>query len=112
MNGLELNKYKFLWPEEVKLFQYVLQLNEDALAFDESKKGKLKDEYFSPYVIPVIEHEPWVEKNIPISAGIRDEVIEIIKAKIASGVYEPSQASYCCAALLHSKPAIGISSQV
>lgn len=92
--SLDLNRYGFLWPEEVKLFQEVLRLNERALAFDESEKGRFKDEYFSPYIIPVVDHVPWAEKNIPIPPGILDEVIEIIKSKIASGVYEPSQSSY------------------
>lgn len=94
IEGMNLNKYDFLWPEEVKLFKHVLKLNEAAIAFDESEKGRFRDDYFSPYVISVVEHEPWAEKNIPIPEGIKDEVIEIIKAKIASGVYEPSQASY------------------
>jgi hypothetical protein len=91
---MDLNKFDFLWPEEVKLFKHILKLNEGAIAFDETEKGRFRDDYFSPYIIPVIEHEPWAERNIPIPEGIKNEVIELIKAKIASGVYEPSQASY------------------
>ena len=41
-----------------------------------------------------IEHIPWVHKNIPIPPGIYEEVIWIIRDKIASGVYEESNASY------------------
>jgi transposase InsO family protein len=52
------------------------------------------DDYFSPYIIPTVDHIPWTYKNIPIPPGIRNEVVEIIREKIAAGVYEPSQASY------------------
>ena len=34
-------------------------------------------------------------KNIPIPTGLLDKVIDIFKEKIAAGVYEPSDASYC-----------------
>ena len=37
---------------------------------------------------------PWVHRQPPIPPGIRDEVIRLIKSKIASGVYEPSNSSY------------------
>ena len=33
--ALELNKYKFLWPEELKLVAHVLKTNETALAWKE-----------------------------------------------------------------------------
>lgn len=45
-------------------------------------------------VMPTIEHIPYMERNIPIPPGILKEVIEYIKGKIASGVYEPSNSSY------------------
>jgi hypothetical protein len=42
----------------------------------------------------MVEHVPWVLKNIPILPGKYNEIIRIIKDKIASGVYEPSNSSY------------------
>jgi hypothetical protein len=44
--------------------------------------------------MPVVEHTPWVYKNIPIPAGIYDEVCKIVQKKLDAGVYEPSNASY------------------
>ena len=84
----------FLWPDEQKLAAHVLHINELALAWDESEKGCFHDEYFDPVVIPTIEHTPWVHRQSPIPPGIRDEVIKLIKSKISSGVYEPSNSSY------------------
>ena len=84
----------FLWPEERKLAAQVLLNNELALAWDESEKGRFRDDYFDPVVIPTIEHTPWVHRQPPIPPGIREEVIKLIKSKIASGVYEPSNSSY------------------
>jgi hypothetical protein len=85
---------KFLWEEEKKLLERVVGLLEELWAFDESERGWLKDEYFSPYIIPVEEHVPWEEKNIKIPAGIRERVMELLKEKIAAGVYERSESSY------------------
>ncbi|KIK32599.1 hypothetical protein CY34DRAFT_101134, partial [Suillus luteus UH-Slu-Lm8-n1] len=90
MNKLGILDNKFLWPEERKLAAHVLTNNELALAWDETEKGRFRDDYFSPVIIPTIEHTPWVHRQPPIPPGIRDEVIKLIKSKIASGVYEAS----------------------
>ena len=94
LDALNINRYAFLWPEEEKLAQHVLKVNEQALAWTEAERGCFHDDYFSPVKIPTIAHTPWVHKNIPIPTGILDEVIELFKKKIAAGVYEPSDASY------------------
>ncbi len=58
------------------------------------RRGKFREDFFPPVTIPVIEHIPWYTKNIPIPPGLYHEVIDIVKDKIASGIYEPSSSSY------------------
>ncbi|KAF7971177.1 hypothetical protein HWV62_21928 [Athelia sp. TMB] len=94
LDSLEINKNGFLSEEEQRLFEQVVKNNEKTLAFEETDRGTLKDSYFSPYIMPVVPHEPWELKNIPIPPGIRDKVIAILKEKLSAGVYEPSQSSY------------------
>jgi hypothetical protein len=94
LEALELNQCDFLWPEELKLLQHVLKLNELGLAWTEEEKGRFRDDYFSPVKIPVIEHIPWAQRNLPIPSGILGDVIQIFKDKFAAGVYEHSDASY------------------
>jgi hypothetical protein len=84
----------FLWPEEEKLFNQVMVLNEEALAFEETDRGTLREDYFSPYIMPTIPHTAWEERNIPIPPGIRDKVIELLKHKMKAGVYEHCQSAY------------------
>jgi hypothetical protein len=91
---LNINPNGFLSKEEEKLFTQVMTNNEQALAFIDTERGTLKESYFSPYIIPTVPHTPWEYKNIPIPPGIRDKVIELLKEKMAAGVYEPSQSSY------------------
>ncbi|OJA16950.1 hypothetical protein AZE42_13891, partial [Rhizopogon vesiculosus] len=55
---------------------------------------RFRDDYFPPAIIPTIKHTPWVHHQPPIPPGIHDEVIALVKSKIASGVYEPSNSSY------------------
>jgi hypothetical protein len=93
---LEVNKDEFLWAEEEKLFQHIMLLNEEALAFEDKDRGILKESYFSDYIMPTVPHTPWEFKNIPIPPGIRVKVIELLKAKVETGVYEASESSYRC----------------
>ncbi|EIW84690.1 hypothetical protein CONPUDRAFT_26744, partial [Coniophora puteana RWD-64-598 SS2] len=90
MDELGIFDSDFLWPEEQKLAAQVLINNEKGLAWNESEKGRFRDDYFKPITIPTIEHTPWMHRQPPIPPGIREKVINIIKNKIDSGVYEPS----------------------
>lgn len=94
MANQKINPTGFLLPEEEKLCQWIFRTHEDAFAWTEAEKGRLSNAYFDPIVIPTIEHIPWAMKNIPIPPGIFDEVVKIIKEKIASGAYEESSSSY------------------
>src|SRR6266850_2652894 len=94
LNGLVLNAHNFLWPEKLKLLQHILKVNELGLAWTEAEKGQFLDEYFSPVKIPVVEHIPWVQRNIPIPFRTLAEVIQIFKDKYTAGMYEHSNALY------------------
>lgn len=84
----------FLQPAELDLLDDFMIKHEQGFAWDDSERGRFRSDAFPPVEIPVVEHKPWVLRNIPIPPGIYDEVCGIIKQKIASGVYEPSNSSY------------------
>ena len=90
----KVHKGDFLWPEERKLVHHVIMEQEKAFAWDDSERGSFRTDFFPPVKMPVVEHTPWVYKNIPIPAGIYDEVCKIVQKKLDAGVYEPSNASY------------------
>jgi hypothetical protein len=94
LDNLNLNYSNFLWPEEVKLMQHVLKINEKALIWTDAERSSFSNNYFSPVKILTVAHTPWVLKNISIPTGILDTVIDVIKKKIAAGIYEPSDAFY------------------
>ncbi|KAI0809289.1 hypothetical protein BC629DRAFT_1282289, partial [Irpex lacteus] len=94
LDEMNINSDGFLWPEEEKLMVHVLKLNQYHFVFEDSQRGSFREDYFSPYIIPVVPHIPWAFSNIPIPPGIKDKVIELLKEKIEAGVYEPSQSSY------------------
>jgi hypothetical protein len=62
MDILYVNGKNFLLLEEEKLFQYIMVLNKEAIAFEDTERG-LKDFYFSSYVVPTLPHIPWEYKN-------------------------------------------------
>ena len=84
----------FLWEEERLLMHELMMKQNDAFAWEASERGVFKEEYFPPVKFPVVEHKPWVLKNIPIPPGQFDEVCKILKEKIEANVYEPSNSSY------------------
>ncbi|KAF8996566.1 hypothetical protein BDZ89DRAFT_1096646 [Hymenopellis radicata] len=80
----------FLWPEERKLMHHFMMLQEGGFAWDESEKGRFREDFFPPVEMAVAAHTPWIHKNIPIPPGIYQEIISIVRDKISSGAYEPS----------------------
>ena len=94
MQSLEIDNNTDLQPEEKKLLKHVLVTNERSIAFDEDERGTFRSDYFSDYKMLVVDHLPWQDKNIPLPAGYRDEIIRLLKEKIQAGVYEGAQSSY------------------
>jgi transposase InsO family protein len=95
LNKLDLFKSGFLWPQEVRIAEAVLKRREKSLAFSEADKGRFRDDYFTGYKFPVIPHEPWQEKPIPLPPAWRPGIHKLFKEKVANGTYEPTQSSYC-----------------
>ena len=84
----------FLLPEERKLMHHFMMLQSHGFAWEDSERGRFREDFFPPVEIPVIPHKPWVLKNIPIPPGLYPEICRIIKVKLDAGVYEPSNSSY------------------
>lgn len=84
----------FLLPEEMKIIHDFMKKQEMGFAWELNEMGHFKKEFFPPVKFPVLPHEPWVEKNIPIPPGIFEEVCNVIRKKIDAGVYEPLTSSY------------------
>jgi len=88
------HKEGFLWPEERKLMHWLIGEQNKAFAWDDTERGKFKEEYFPPVEILTVAHIPWVEKPFRIPPAIHEEVCKMIKRKMDAGVYEPSNSSY------------------
>ena len=69
-------------------------LHQDAFAWNDSEQGHFREDFFPPIDIPVVPHTPWVQRNIPIPPGLFDEVCEVIRQKLKTGTFEPSNSSY------------------
>jgi len=94
MEDIGLLSNTFLWPEKRQLVAQVLWLNEKGLAWNKIEKGRFCEDYFSPVKILVQEHMPWARKTLLITPGICEKVIELIRRKVDSGVYETFYSSY------------------
>jgi hypothetical protein len=59
----------FLTKSEIKLLAHLILTYQDAFTFEEHKRGTFNTEYFPPYEMPTVLHEPWMKKNIRIPLG-------------------------------------------
>ena len=84
----------FLLPEERKLMHHFMMMQDKGFAWDDTERGRFREDFFPPIDMPVVPHKPWVLKNIPIPPGLYPQVCKVIKTKIDAGVYEPSNSSY------------------
>src|SRR5882724_1601100 len=91
---MKINPLGFLWPEEENLVLFLIKAQEEVIAWDPTKHGNFRKDYFKPIIILTVPHTPWVKHNIPIPPRIYDEFIRIIKEKIKIGVYQRSNSSY------------------
>jgi hypothetical protein len=93
MKGFNLNA-GFLQPEEQKLISHLIMEHEEVFAWKESERRRFRADIIHPVKIPVVEHTPWVMRNLPIPPGVRDQLIQLLKDKVDAGVYEPSSSAY------------------
>ncbi|PLW15829.1 hypothetical protein PCASD_23693 [Puccinia coronata f. sp. avenae] len=84
----------WLSPDELNLIKNILAERNEAIAFNEGERGLLKESYGLPYIIPVVEHEPWQKRKIPIPAAKLEEYTTLIRERVRTGLYEQSTSSY------------------
>ena len=85
---------EWLTADELAILDDLLCKQNEAFAWDDSERGRFRADMFPPVKLAVVDHIPYNVKNAPIPPGIFRELLEIIRKKIESGVYEPSNASY------------------
>jgi hypothetical protein len=73
---------------------HFMMIHQDRFAWNEEQKGSFCKDFFLPVCMPITEHIPWVLKNMPRPPGIYNTVLDIVRKKIAAGVYEQSNSSY------------------
>ena len=84
----------FLLPDERKLMHHFMSKQNEGFAWDDSERGRFREDFFPPVMMPVIEHKPWVLRNMLIPPRIYGEVCKIIQTKIDAGVYKRLNSSY------------------
>nr|GAT43393.1 predicted protein [Mycena chlorophos] len=94
MEDMERRHGGFLLRQELDLLHDLVFQHQDAFAWTDAERGSFRHDFFPPIEFPLVEHETWVERSIPIPRGQLEEFCRTIKNKIDAGVYEPSNASY------------------
>ena len=69
-------------------------IHNDAFAWENLKRGHFRENLFFLVNIPVIPHKPWIQHNIPIPPNLYEELCKVVKQKLATGVFEPSNSYY------------------
>ena len=82
---IEIQKYHIL--------TYILCINEHSIAFAEGERGTFHRSYFN-YIIPTIKHKPWTVRTFKLAGGHHNELLELLREKINTGVYKPAYTAY------------------
>ncbi|KAJ6607546.1 hypothetical protein B0H10DRAFT_1817855, partial [Mycena sp. CBHHK59/15] len=53
-----------LWPAERQFMHNFVCLQNGVFAWDESERGRFREDFFPPIDIPVIPHTPWIQRNM------------------------------------------------
>jgi hypothetical protein len=68
---------------------------EEVIAFTDNEKGLANPEWIPPVKIVTVNHTPWRERAMRIPESMKEQVCDLLKAKISSGVLEYSKSPYC-----------------
>lgn len=90
----EIHKGDFMNETERAVMHELIGKQDKAFAWDDSERGRFREDFFPPVPIPTVEHKPWVYRNIKIPPALYEEICAIIEKKRSAGVYEPSNSSY------------------
>jgi transposase InsO family protein len=94
MEGFGLDSNEFLLPEERKLLAWILKTHQSVFAWTELERRRFRPDMFPPIKMPVLPHQPWALRHLPIPPAVRGELMKVLKEKIDAKVYEPSNAAY------------------
>jgi hypothetical protein len=78
----------FLSKTETELLAHLILTYQDAFVFEEHERGTFNMDYFPPYEMLTVPHEPWMKKNIWIPLGRMDDILKLLQEQFNSGKYE------------------------
>jgi hypothetical protein len=84
----------FLTAEEQRFMHHFMMIHQDGFAWNETLKGLFCKDFFPPVRMPITKHVPWVLQNMLIPPGLYNAILNVVRKKIAAGVYEQSNSSY------------------
>ena len=58
-----LHPLGFLWAAERDLLHHFMSLQNEGFAWDDSKRGHFREDFFLPVKIPIIAHTPWFSET-------------------------------------------------
>jgi hypothetical protein len=76
----------FLTKEECCFMHHFMMIHQEGFAWKENQKGSFHKDFFPPVRMPITEHVPWVLKNMPIPPGIYNQVLNVVREKIAASI--------------------------
>jgi hypothetical protein len=84
----------FLTAKERRFMHHFMMIHQDRFTWNETQKGLFCKDFFPLVCMLITEHVPWVLWNMPIPPGIYNAILDVVRKKIAAGVYEQSNLSY------------------
>jgi ribonuclease HI len=74
--------------EERVFFEEMMLNREKAMAFDWKECGKVHEDVTPPIVIKTVEHKAWQSPGFPLPRVLREQMLEMLRDRLAKGVLE------------------------
>jgi len=81
-------------PREREIFEAMLFNREEALAWEFSEMGRVSRDVTPPLKIKTVPHEAWQVPNFPVPRALREEVINMLRERLARGTLEYCESPY------------------
>ena len=81
-------------PNERQILEAMLFNREEALAWEFSEMGHVSRDVTPPLKIKTVPHEAWQVPSFPVPRALREEVISMLRERLARGTLEYCESLY------------------
>lgn len=94
LGSIQVGGGSFLTGAEERVFRQIVEGHGRAFAFCDEERGSVDPRVVAPMIIFTVPHVPWKLRPIPVPRAHYEKLMDLLRARIKSGILEPSSGPY------------------